>query len=141
METAIETTETKLKNQPAIGDFGAGRYSGLQNEIFSDAQRLFGLDEVQADKLSRYMGRELGAIFAGSTVGYDSFKLSKINKDGKMTITEAASKIKGATFSYAVAFLQTLAWANQAVKVGCEIGSVSFTLSEQYKEMLKKVTK
>lgn len=111
LETAPQT-HTNKTNKP---DFGNGRYSAFMQEAFEDAKHIFGLTPEQAEKLSRQMASEFGAIMANSPV---KPKVGKPNDDGKVTLGEAVKKVKGVTMTPALSAMRALDYANEAVKNG-----------------------
>lgn len=103
------STDTK-----EVSRFGNGRYSALMQECFQDLQKVFRLPEDTAEKVSRAIGSEIGAIMANQHV---TIKLGSINKDGKLNIAEAA-KIKGVAVTNTLMTLRALQYANEAIKNG-----------------------
>jgi len=91
-------------------DFGTGRYSALMGEVYDDAQIIFKLTPEKAEKLARQVASDVGAIMASASV---SIKLGKVNKDGKLTIAEAA-KLKGVTLTNTLYALKALHFAAEA---------------------------
>lgn len=139
-ENAPAPVSEQSKPTIVIGEFGAGRYSGLMLECFHDAQAVFALEPDRADKLARLIGSEVGAIMARNTTGITGISFSKVSKDGKVTVKEAASKVKGATFSYPLFCLRTLAYVNGLGEHGILRGKLNFTsaLDEKLTDWLDK---
>lgn len=105
---------TQDTNTKEVSRFGNGRYSPLMSECFADLQAVFDLSEEQADKIARQIGSEIGALMANQSV---TIKLGSVNKDGKLTIAEAA-KIKNVTMTNTLFTLKALQFANEALKNG-----------------------
>lgn len=103
------STDTK-----EVSRFGNGRYSALMQECFQDLQKVFKLEESVAEKVSKVIGSEIGAIMANQHV---TIKLGSVNKDGKLNIAEA-SKIKGVAITNTLMTLRALQYANEAIKNG-----------------------
>lgn len=108
-------------SQVKIGDFGNGRYSPLQGEIFKDVKDFFGLSEKAADKVARRCARDFGDVMANhTTIGLAQVKTGKINKDGKLTIGEAASKVKNVTQTYGILVIRMLNYINDSDMFGID---------------------
>lgn len=107
-------------------DFGNGRYSPLMQEVFDDAQVVYHLNPAIAEKLARKIASEIGAIMQDRPV---EIKLSKVSKDGKMTIAEAA-KVKGVTQTYPLLALRGLHYAAEAGKNGFSWRDTSWKVSK-----------
>lgn len=106
---SIESAQTIEKP-----DFGNGRYSALMQECYDDAQAIFKLEPSKAEKLARQIASDFGAIMAASPV---EVKLGRINKDSKLTISEA-SKVKNVTLTNTLYALKALHFANESGKNG-----------------------
>ncbi len=131
----MNTTDAATANQTqqAIGNFGNGRYSALMSECFTDAQRLLGLEETQADKLARQIGSDFGALMREAKV---DAKVSKsVSKDGKVTLSEAA-KVKGVTTTNALTALRVMQFQNEASKYHISPGNTSWSIVGEFKEYL-----
>lgn len=89
-------------------DFGNGRYSAVMAEAHADCLRLISSDAAKAEKFARQLGADLGRAMSASPV---SVKYGKANKDGRMTLKEAAS-VKGVTVTNAMTLGRLLAMAN-----------------------------
>lgn len=105
---------TQNVTQTERPDFGNGRYSALMNEVYDDAQVIFKLDSAKSEKLAQAIARELGAIMAAQPA---EIRLGKVNKDGKLTISEAA-KVKNVTLTNSIYALKALHFAAEAGKNG-----------------------
>jgi hypothetical protein len=128
-----ENTATENQNKQAIGVFGNGRYSALMSECFTDAQRLLGIEESQADKLARQIGSDFGAMMRDAKV---DAKVSKsVSKDGKVTLSEAA-KVKGVTTTNALTALRVMQFQNEAAKYHISPGNTEWALVGEFKEYL-----
>lgn len=109
--TATVTTSPITTVAPAKSgkpDFGDGRYSAVMREAFADCQRLVSQDATKAEAFARQLGADLGRAMAAIPVkvGY-----GKANKDGRMTLKEAAS-VKGVTSTNALTLARLISLAN-----------------------------
>lgn len=120
-------------------DFGTGKYSALMEEVFDDAQAIFKLTPLAAERLARDIASDVGAIMASAPM---SIKTGKISKDGKMTISEAC-KVKGITITNTLLALKALHYAAEAGMNGFSFGKTEWTpikqLSEYFAEIESKV--
>lgn len=107
-------------------DFGNGRYSALMQECFDDARRIFKLANDKAEKLARQIASDFGAIMASAPV---EVRLGKLNKDSKLTLSEA-SKVKNVTLTNTIYALKALHFANEAGKNGFISGRTTWVTSE-----------
>lgn len=116
MDTTTQANTTVVSEQQSTvkPNFGNGRYSGLMEEVWHDAQTVFGLSSEQAAKLAQGIARDVGAAMAGASY---SVKLSKIDKDGRLTISEAA-KLKNVTITNNIMALKALQYAGEAGRNG-----------------------
>ena len=114
MSTATATPEVKSTSAKIAIDFGNGRYSALMTEVFDDAQKVLQVDEKTAEKIARQVSSDLGAIMSGAVV---KVKVGSINKDGKITLSEAA-KLKNVTMTDSLLILKALSYAAEAGKNG-----------------------
>lgn len=127
------TAPTTEQQKQATGSFGNGRYSQLMSEIFEDSQVLLKLNEEQADKLARAVGRDFGAYM--STVKVEAKVSRSINKDGKVTLSEAA-KMKGVTATIALEAMRVIQFMNEAGKFHILSRKTEWKLSSQFEEMI-----
>jgi hypothetical protein len=109
---ATENTVTERNTTTAVEapDFGNGKYSRLQQQVWEQAQIVFGIPADKAEKLARKIAQEWGAVMANQTV---DIKVGRKDKDGKVSLSEA-SKIKGITVTNEIACLRALAFAQTA---------------------------
>ena len=128
--TQLTTTD---EQELLIAKFGSGRYSAFTIEVYKDSQTVFGLDEAQAEKLAKAIVTEVGAHFAKSQA---SFKVGSLNKDGKVTLAETVSKLKGITASNNITALRALQYANEAGKNGFSRKATSWEPVETLKTYL-----
>jgi hypothetical protein len=89
-------------------DFGSGRYSAVMAEAHTDCLRLVTKESARAEKFARQLGADLGRAMAASPV---AVKYGKANKDGRMTLKEAAS-VKGIAVTNSMSLARLLAMAN-----------------------------
>lgn len=89
-------------------DLGNGRYSAVMAEAHADCLRLVSKDTAKAEKFARQLGADLGRAMSASPV---SVKYGKANKDGRMTLKEAAS-VKGVTVTNAMSLGRLISMAN-----------------------------
>lgn len=118
METITQpvTRSKVVKHKP---DFGNGRYTPLMEEIYRDSQGVFGLSEAKAEKLSKQIASDFGAVMSSVSFNLSAVKMgSKLSKDGKLTIGEAASKVKNVTITNALFALRALKYAGDAGQNG-----------------------
>lgn len=131
MNPTIETSTVEKSNPivklPELGEFGNGRYSALMEESFRDAQSVFKLTEKQADKLARMIASDYGSAISNSPV--DVKRIKAANKDGKITLAEAA-KVKGVTLTNALFALMALQYAGEAGKHGFSFGNTGWKVSK-----------
>src|SRR6516162_586317 len=78
METNINTNTNTNTNERAIGNY-SGKYADAQNDIFTDLQEMFGIEERQADLIAYRFASDFGKLTAGTKV---ETKLGKVNKKG-----------------------------------------------------------
>lgn len=123
VESAKSATENKLKEAP---NFGAGRYSELMSTLHKQSQRLFGLNEEQAEKFARDAATTHGLAMADAKV---EAKAGKASKDGKVTLSEA-SKVKGVTSKPCLALMHAIQWCGEAGKHGLSYGGTKWQLDE-----------
>ena len=112
-------------------DFGRGRYGSLSREMFKDAQVILGLTATRAEKLTRRVVSDYGAIMARSDVSYTDIKFGKLRKDATYSsIKEAAAVIKDVQSTNSLFILQGLAWAAQAGKFGFKHSHTKWALND-----------
>lgn len=138
-----QPTVAAPQNTQVIGVFGAGRYSPLMNEVYEDCKRIFKLSEKAADKVARRCGRDFGDVMASHTqIGLSQTKFGKLNKDGKLTIGEAAAKVKNVTQTNGVLVLRMLNYINEAKGYGLDHvntgWSPNMTLTQWFAELESK---
>lgn len=141
MPTATDIQTEQNTNAPAKQgkakrpDFGNGRYSPLMDEVYDDSQTVYKLSPDKAEKLARKIATDLGAIMASQPV---EVKLGKMNKDGKLTISEA-SKLKGFTVTLPIFALKGLHYAAEAGKNGFSFADTDWKPSNQMSEYLNSL--
>lgn len=134
--TPLEKPQVKL----SIGDFGNGRYSALALECFTGAKTVFGLDAEKADKLARSISTDFGAIMSANTkLELAGIKVGRISKDGKLTLTEAASKVKGLTLTDSIHALMALKYASDAGKNGFSYGNTKWQVADLLKNYFNRL--
>ena len=118
---AINNTEATNNTPPppAISNptavFGSGRYSNVAKELYSDAKRLLGLTDKQAERLAKAYIADLGRINAKVT----QIGISKPNKDMQITLRET-SKVKGVTLTHAITLAKLCVSLQEAKIYGIE---------------------
>ena len=130
--TATNVPATTAKGKP---DFGQGRYSSAMAEAYSDALRLLPVTASQAERFARALGSDLGAVKFDGGVKYGA-----TNKDGKLTLREAATA-KGHPETMAFTFARFLSDVNEAHKRAGKVPIARVTdceLSEAALEWLNK---
>lgn len=78
-------------------------------EFYADTGRLTNLTAEKREKAARQLGVDLGRAFAAQPV---EVKYKSINKDGRMTLAEAA-KVKGFMATPALSLAKEIAAANE----------------------------
>lgn len=137
----VEQTEQQQQNTPVVHepDFGNGKYSALMWECYEDAQVVFGLSPIVADKLAQKIASDWGAYMASQKTGMDNIKFGKVNKDNKVTLSEAAIKVKGVSMTYPLQCLKTLCWAGEAGKNLMNFGHTKWVVGEKLEAYFKKL--
>lgn len=136
---ATESTQSNVSIKPvlpSLGDFGSGRYSALMEETFRDSQVVFKLTPEKADKLSRQIASDYGSAIANTPVEVKRIKAA--NKDGKITLAEAA-KIKGVTLTNALFALIALQFAGEAGKHGFLFQSTGWKVNKALLDYFEKL--
>jgi hypothetical protein len=124
------TTETLIpatKQTETEPNFGAGRYSELMKTLFKQSQKLFGMSPKAAEIFARDAASTHGASMAGASI---EAKVSKVSKDGKVTLAEA-SKVKNVTSKPCLALMHAIQWIGEAGKHGISYGNTSWALGEE----------
>lgn len=130
IENAPQSTITdKQARKP---EFGNGRYSAFIKESWTAAQTIFGLSSEEAEKLAKQMASDFGAHMAKAPI---TVKLGAVNKDGKMTLSEA-SKVKGVIMTDALMAMKALAFASDAEKNGFSYGETAWQPKPELAEYL-----
>lgn len=135
-QTEVKTQnvpEVKV-NQPVLGDFGNGRYSALAKEAYRDAKQVFRLSDEKADKLARQIASDFGACASRGIITMKSAKVSKVNDDGKVTVSEAGSKVKNCASTNALLALRALKFAGEAGDSGILFGTTVWAPCKQLVE-------
>ena len=130
MNETTMTGEVSPVKINVAAEFGDGRYSNAMRELFHDSQRALGISQPQALKLAKAFGAELGRHNAQSSI-----RFGKVNKDGKITLSESA-KLKGLTMTYAVSLAKLTTLLHEARTYGLEDADV--TLANLHLEWLNK---
>lgn len=115
----VNTTSNPSATEPKIEaksvDFGTGKYSNVGRELFRDSQRLLAIDETQAERLSRAFMADMGRV----NMKIDSVKISKPNKDGYITLREAA-KMKDVKMTNAMRLAKICTSLDEVRKLGVD---------------------
>jgi len=112
----MSTNALEIKPIDVTTTFGDGRYSSLMKESFKDSMRVLHVTQDEAVKIAKAIGRDWGAAMASSPV---KVKIGKVNKDAKVTLSEAA-KMKGVPLTNAIFILRAIQFANEASSFGFE---------------------
>jgi hypothetical protein len=119
-EPQVQTSQTTTKP-----DFGNGRFSQQMESIYTDCQKLFGIEPAKAEKIARMAGSDAGAVFRNANA---TIKVGSMNKDGKATIADA-SKVKGVTMTMPLSIVRAIQWVADAGKNGISYGHTKWQLS------------
>lgn len=135
----MTTTEIKPTASPApitrpLGVF-TGRYAKQQEQLFDEAQKLFGLTPAQADKFAIHAAQDAATALHSVSA---NFKIGKANDDGKATITDAA-KQKGITLTNALHMVRAMQWIGEAGKNNISYGNTKWKLSEPLQKYVDEV--
>ena len=131
--TVIAPIVTQEKS--AKPDFGNGRYSPLMEEVYHDSMTVFGLESAKAEKLAHNIANELGAIMSSRPV---EVRLGKVNKDGKLTISEAC-KLKGFTMTNPIYALKALHYAGESGINGFSFANTKWSPSKGLNDYLSSL--
>lgn len=135
MPTLETTANQTTQIQREAPDFGSGRYSALMLECYNDAKTVFKLDDTKAEKLARQIASDFGAVMASAPV---ETRLGKQNKDGKITLSEAA-KVKGVTITNALFAMKALRFAGDAGVNGFSFGQTAWKPVKSLAEYLNSL--
>jgi len=135
MSTSTSNDQTaSINNIPkvTIGKFGDGRYSPLMAEVFDSLQTCLGMDEGLADSLARKIASDFGAIMSNGQIGLSKVSLGKVSKkDSKLTVKEAATKVKGVSLSHPLLLLKAVCYFGEAGVNGVSYGNTKFKLTDK----------
>lgn len=106
-------------------DFGKGRFSAEMERIYTGLIARFDIEPLKAEKIARQAASDAGEILANVSA---TFKVSKVSKDGKVSITDAA-KAKGVTVTNALMVARALQWIDDAGANGVSYGFTKWKLS------------
>src|SRR2546422_10802458 len=123
MPEVIEKTQSTTT--PKIIDFGAGPFSALMKEQFELVQHVFKLSAEQAEKYSRQLASDLGAIHRSLSF---SVKTGKPDKDALRKITMAAKSGKLAP-TPSVQVLIATQWISEAGSNNVSWGKTQWSLT------------
>jgi hypothetical protein len=117
-------------------DFGKGRFSGEMERIYLGLIARFELPADKAEKIARQAASDAGEILANVSA---SFKVSKVSKDGKVSITDAA-KAKGVTVTNALMIARALQWIDDCPQNGVSFGFTKWKLSAPLQAYVDEMT-
>jgi len=117
-------------------DFGKGRFSTEMERIYTGLIARFELPEAKAEKIARQAASDAGEILANVSA---TFKVSKVSKDGKVSITDAA-KAKGVTVTNALMVARALQWIDDAGANGVSFGFTKWKLSAPLQGYVDEMT-
>lgn len=116
MPEIIAPPATKSNVEIIAKPFGDGRYSKLMESCCEQISVVFpDLSQEQAVKIAKQIGSDFGAAIKHAQV--DAKVGKSINKDGKVTLSEAA-KVKGVIITDALHVMHALNFAADAGKYG-----------------------
>jgi len=124
IDTAKPATNQETAKEVAI-DFGKGRYSPEMERIYNELQSRFGIEPRKAEKIARQVGADFGELMRNQSA---SIKVGSANKDGKATIGESVSKLKGVTLTNPLMLVRALQWIADAGKNGVSYGHTKWEL-------------
>lgn len=86
LQTQTQPQQPKIR-EIQCGDFGNGRYRHVQEELYSDCQRVLGFSKEQAHATCERLGADLGRLQAAkASVTFGK----KVDRDGYRTVREVA---------------------------------------------------
>ncbi len=134
METVIESVggkATQTTNATPTAKFGNGTYSNLGKECHGDLTRVFKLDDETATIAAKRIMSDVGACLSLSK---RKVKVGKANDDGKVTLKESVSAVKGQTMTDALRCLRALNFANEAKDHGFDGPAIVWKADEKLQE-------
>ncbi len=124
--TTLLKPANENKDQSTKPDFGNGRYSGEMAYYYDAMQSIYGIEPAKAEKITRQIGADAGAVFKDTRA---TIKVGKANKDNKATIADA-SKATGVTLTVPLSIVRAIQWAGEAGKNGVSFGHTDWKLCE-----------
>lgn len=125
MNTATQLPAITTTTEKPEVSFGNGRYSPEMARIYSELQKQFGIAPEKAEKIARQVGADFGELMRNQSA---SIKVSSANKDGKATIGESVTKLKGVTLTNPLMLVRALQWIAEAGKNGVSYGFTKWEL-------------
>lgn len=127
------TNATTTVSRP---DFGAGKYSGLMDEIWKDAQNLLKISPEKAEKLARNVASDLGAWMQS---GNAKITLGSVNKSGQFRSVKEASSVKNVPATKALMIMKAISFADEAFKNGVNRNTTGWELIDTLKEYVDEL--
>lgn len=136
----MSTATNVAQNQPEVNEdgqpnFGGGRYSFLMEKSYAGLVKHFKVSLPVAEAAARKIGSDAGALMASCKV---EFKVGKVSKDGKVTVSELA-KMKGVTVTRSLMVVRALAYIDDAGMNGISYGLTQWQPSTPVKEWLMEI--
>lgn len=134
MQTVIEKVDgqaTQTTNPTPKSRFGSGTYSNLGQECFSDLKRIFGMTEDVAEIAAKRIMSDVGAVMSQAN---REMKVGKANKDGKVTVKESVTAMKGQTMTMSLYCLRAINFANDASNHGLDMTGIVWSADEKLNE-------
>lgn len=126
-ETLEKPAQKEKSTETMKPNFGNGRYSPEMERLYVEMQKLFGIPEKKAEKIARQIGSDFGALMKNSVA---EISVGKATKDGKASIGETVSKLKGVTVTHPLAIVRAIQWLKDAGKNYVSYGHTQWQLVE-----------
>ena len=123
--TISPAINTPVSDKPFVPVY-TGRYADEQMRLFKSAQALFGFTPQQADKFAKHAAQDAAIVLKDAKA---SIKVGAANKDGKASISDAASA-KKVTLTNALNLVHTIGHIDEIGKHGISYGHTKWVLVE-----------